>query len=86
MYKLEGVPRFEVEVGAHTSMFKPSSFSFAGFGAGADAESSFDTADTLLFLTGIVRFVVVLIGRGKWSMWDVDVSVMTLRGFDCRSV
>jgi len=57
MYRLENVRRLEVEVGAHTSMFRPSSFSFAGFGAGAgaDAESSLDTAETLLFRTGIVR-------------------------------
>jgi hypothetical protein len=48
-------------------MFRPSSFSFAGFGAGAGAgaESSFDTAEMLLFRGGIVRLVVVLIGRGK---------------------
>ena len=76
-----------MEVG-HTSMFRPSSFSLTGFGAGAGAgaESSFDKAETLLFRGGIVSFVVVLIGRSKWCMWDVVVSVMTLGEFDHGSV
>ena len=48
------------DVGAHTSMLRPSSFE-DGF-----VESSFETAETLLFLAGIVGAVSIINTAVEW--------------------